>query len=200
MGYEPCLKRDFNPKSTADPALPDRRVPKSKRSLFDRLFQRHSQELRVFAGQRGGQDSAEDLVQEAYLRLLQCPDPQSIDNARAFLYRTIANLSIDQHRRQSVRERFHHDAGADDALLAQIADAEPLPEDRLTSREALQTLNDILLELPENTRHAFVLYRLEGLSHREIGRRLGISERNSVRLVGIAAHHVLTRFTDWSEQ
>lgn len=175
-------------------------MPTSKRSLFDRLFQRHSQELRVFAGQRGGQDSAEDLVQEAYLRLLQHPEPQSICNARAFLYRTIANLSIDQHRRQSVRERFQQDADANDEILAQIAGEEPLPEDRLTSRQALQTLNDILLELPENTRHAFVLYRLEGLSHREIGRRLGISERNSVRLVGIAADHVLTRFNDWDEQ
>jgi RNA polymerase sigma-70 factor (ECF subfamily) len=168
-------------------------VPKSKPSLFDRLFQRHSHELRAFAGLRGGNEFAEDLVQEAYLRLMQHPEPESIDNARAFLYRTIANLSVDQHRRQSVRERFHVETG-DDQTLHDITAAEPLPEDRLASEQELQSLNRILLELPETTRNAFVLYRLEGLSHKEIGRRLGISERNSVRLVGIAAQHVLLRF------
>lgn len=174
-------------------------MPKSKPSLFDRLFHRHSQELRVFAGLRGGNEAAEDLVQEAYLRLMQHPEPESIDNARAFLYRTIANLSIDQHRRQSVRNRFHDDSMADEQELHGIVSPEPALEDRLASLQELQTLNDILLDLPETTRNAFVLYRLEGLPHKEIGTRLGISERNSVRLVGIAAHHVLLRFGSLDE-
>lgn len=168
-------------------------VSKPKSSLLDRLFHRHGQELRVFAGLRGGNEAAEDLVQEAYLRLMQHPDPGSIDNARAFLYRTIANLSIDRYRRQSIRDRFHG-SGDDEQELHRLIAPEPAPEDRLASMQELQALNDILLELPEATRNAFVLYRLEGLSHKEIGLRLGISERNSVRLVGIAAHHVLLRF------
>nr|WP_306790062.1 RNA polymerase sigma factor [Methylomonas fluvii] len=168
-------------------------VPKSKPSLFDRLFQRHSHELRTFAGLRGGNEFAEDLVQEAYLRLMQHPEPESIDNARAFLYRTIANLSVDQHRRQNVRDRFHAENN-DDQALHDIPTPEPLPEDRLASEQELHALNGILQELPEATRNVFVLYRLEGLSHKEIGRRLGVSERNSVRLLGIAAQHVLLRF------
>lgn len=174
-------------------------MPKSKPSLFDRLFRRHSQELKAFAGQRGGHEAADDLLQEAYLRLIQHPEPESIDNARAFLYRTIANLSVDRHRRQAVRERFHNDNLDQEQEINAVPAAEPAPEDQLASRQELQTLNDILLELPETTRNAFVLYRLEGLSHKEISRRLGISERNSVRLVGIAAHHVLLRFGSLDE-
>lgn len=170
-------------------------MSESKPSLFDRLFHRHNQELRAFAGQHGGHEAAEDLVQEAYLRLMQHPDPSSIDNARAFLYRTVANLSIDQHRRQAVRDRFHSEPQEDDQELADLAGTEPVPETRLAAQQELQALNAILLELPETTRNAFVLYRLEGLSHKEIALRLGISERNSVRLVGIAAHHVLLRFS-----
>ncbi len=81
-------------------------MPTFKLAWLERLFHRHSYELKAFAGQRYGQESADDVVQEAYLRLLQHPDPTSIDNARAFLYQTVTNLSVDLHRRRTIRNRF----------------------------------------------------------------------------------------------
>jgi len=42
-----------------------------KHSLIDILFHRHGMQLVAFANQRGGDLESEDLVQEAYLRLLQ---------------------------------------------------------------------------------------------------------------------------------
>ena len=169
-------------------------MPKFKLAWLDRLIRRHSGELKAFALQRAGSETAEDLVQEAYLRLMQHPEPESIDNARAFLYQTVANLSIDQHRRQSVRERFLADHGESEAEMLSIAASGPSQEDQLASQQQLDRLNHLLLELPAATRNAFVLYRLEGLAHKEISLRLGISERSSVRLVAAAAHHLMLGF------
>jgi RNA polymerase sigma-70 factor (ECF subfamily) len=161
--------------------------------LLDKLFRRHSKELLVFATQRAG-NAAEDLVQEAYMRLLQHPDPGSIENVRAFLFRTTSNLSIDLHRRQVLEARHQPETAADietDEQIANSAAASPPPETLVSQQQELDLLRNMLQELPELTRHAFILKRIEGLSHAEIAKRLGISERNSERHVVAAMRHLL---------
>ena len=49
----------------------------------------------------------------------------------------------------------------------------------------------MLQELPEIPRNAFLLNRIEGLSHAEVAKRLGISVRNSERYLSIAMRHLL---------
>jgi len=168
-------------------------MPTRKRFL-DFLFHSYRIELLAFAGQRSGSEGAEDLIQETYLRMLQHPDPEAIENPRAFLYQIVANLSIDHHRRQIVRDRIHCQDKEVDAELESAVDPGHLPEDHLALHQDLERLNAILTELPEIPRYAFVLQRLEGMSHNEVARRLGISVRNSERYVARAARHILTRF------
>ncbi|AEG02655.1 RNA polymerase sigma factor [Methylomonas methanica] len=159
--------------------------------FLDKLFRRHNKELLFFATQRAG-NAAEDLVQEAYIRLLQHPDPESIKNVRAFLFRTTSNLSIDLHRRQMLEARYQADSTADiDMEPAAIAVTSPAPETHISHQLELDLLRDMLQELPELTRYAFVLNRIEGLSHAEIAKRLGMSVRNSERHLAIALRHLL---------
>lgn len=73
-------------------------MAKLNNPLLDFLFIRHREELVVFAEQKNNSQNAEDLVQEAYLRLLQHGDIQSIDNHRAYLYKVTANIGVDQYR------------------------------------------------------------------------------------------------------
>lgn len=162
--------------------------------FLDKLFRRHNKELLYFAAQRAGA-AAEDLVQEAYMRLLQHPDPASIDNPRAFLFRTTSNLTVDHHRRQMLEARYQPDVYTVEAdLVAEIAKVpgnQPPPETLASQHQELDRLRSMLDELPELPRHAFMLNRIEGLSHQEIGKRLGISDRSSERYVGIALRHLL---------
>lgn len=165
-----------------------------RKGFLDFVFHSYGKELLTFAWQHAGVENAEDLVQEAYLRMLQHPNPEAIENPRAFLYRTTLNLSIDQHRRQTTRARFHSLAMDTDAELECVTDYGQVPEDHLAAQQALDRLNTILMELPELTRFAFVLHRLEGLSHNEVAHRLDISVRSSERRTAQATRHVLSRF------
>jgi RNA polymerase sigma-70 factor (ECF subfamily) len=162
--------------------------------LLDKLFRRHNKELLVFATQRAG-NAGEDLVQEAYLRLLQHPDPASIENVRAFLFRTTSNLTIDLHRRQMLEARIFPELISDGDLNSEATKVEvptSEPERQISQQQELDLLRAMLDELPEVTRYAFILNRIEGLSHAEIAKRLGISVRSSERHLAIALRHLLT--------
>lgn len=168
-------------------------MPTRKRFL-DFIFHSYGKELLAFAGQRSGNEGAEDLVQETYVRMLQHPDPEAIENPRAFLYQIAANLSIDQRRKQTIRDRVHYQDIQTETEFALSVDSGRTPEEQLAVHQELDQLNLMLMELPEITRYAFVLHRLEGMSHHEVALRLGISVRNSERYVARAARHILSRF------
>ncbi len=72
---------------------------------------------------RLGAQDAEDVLQDAMVRLLEHPAPASIHNPRAFLYQVSAHLATDRERARAVRAR-HHEAVA----LDQIASGAPGPE------------------------------------------------------------------------
>lgn len=164
-----------------------------KLHFLELLFRRHGKELVAFAGQRSGGDAAEDLVQEAYLRLLEHPAPESIENARAYLYRVTGNLGADLFRRQQVRERHSADTETD---LESIPCPHPLPEITLDARQRLDICLSALDSLPEIYRHAFLLHRIEGLTHAEIGAALNLPRRTVERYCAKALARCLVRLRD----
>ena len=166
-------------------------MPDRKHRLLDFLFRSHRRELLVFAGQRTGGSLAEDLVQEAFLRMANHPNLDSIDNPRAFLFQTTSNLSIDLHRRQVLTDRYQCAEAEVEAEMGAVADHRQSPEQHLIRAQDLERLSAMLLELPDETRYAFVLNRIEGLSHAEVGQRLGISVRSSERHVSQALRQLL---------
>ena len=52
----------------------------------------------------GNAQAAEDVVHDAYVRVLERSSDEPIAQPRAFLYRTALNLVIDGHRRSSLRQ------------------------------------------------------------------------------------------------
>jgi len=128
-------------------------MPKSNHDLLNRLFHHHSKELLAFAGWRVGDCAAEDLVQETYLRFLQHPEPASISNPRAYLYKVAANLGFDHHRKESVRGKYttETDEAEPDELISPLPGPEALMEGELLLRNCLAALKT----LPEIYRHVF---------------------------------------------
>jgi RNA polymerase sigma-70 factor (sigma-E family) len=135
------------------------------------LFRREASSLvrltRLFVDDR---NAAEDLVQEAFIRLARSGhrirDPEK---APAYLRSIVLNLARDHNRRGLVSLRHH--VPADD--LAAV-------EDEITLRDDQRRVIDALRELPHRQRDCIVLRYYDDLGIDDIASTLGIS-RNSVK-------------------
>jgi len=144
-------------------------------------------DLHAFATFRAGQQEAGDIVQEAYLQYLRQDDISLIREPRAFLFRVIANLSTDNWRkakRRAVVEIDHYELDPDELLSQQ-----PGPEAITSSLLEFDNFLLVLDKLPSFQRHAFILNKIEGLTHVEIAERLGVSSKSIQRYLVSAMEH-----------
>ncbi len=148
-------------------------------ALVVRLFRAEGRSLvrlaRLFVDDR---DAAEDLVQEAFLRLARharsIEDPE---RAPAYLRSIVLNLARDHNRRGLVSLRHRAAAGRE-------VDVVDDPAEELADRLARDDRNVAVLAqvaaLPRRQRDCVTLRYLEGLSPPEIAATLGLSA-NSVK-------------------
>ena len=163
------------------------------RDQVELLFTRHQAEIRLFLSRRlPNPELAMDLTQETFARLLGADPGETIENVRAFLYRTAQRLAIDHHRKQ---RRQQTDCVPDEVLLG-IGDQEPSSEARIADRQALAILQQALAELPELTQEIFRLTRIEGLSYAQTAQRLSVSESSVQKHLAKALRHAVQRLRD----
>ncbi|WP_462154978.1 sigma-70 family RNA polymerase sigma factor [Pseudoalteromonas piscicida] len=130
----------------------------------------YSEVLSYIARSVGCKDKAQNIVQEAYTRILsyKTSNPKR-DNTqeRALFFKAAKNIVIDQYRKnQTVAE-------PDDFEL--VAPSYYEPEAKLTSQQQLALLNRSIDSLPLKTKQAFVLYKFKNLSQPQIAEQMGIS-------------------------
>jgi len=139
--------------------------------------------LRHAAAVVGDSASAQDVVQEAFLRLLANGHP--VENLAAWLHRVTHNLALDHLRKESRLRKLHRAAAPPSEPLAESADRD------LDRREAQAVLAQELKQIPPNERAVLFLKLKEGKSYKEISVITGLSEGN----VGYLIHHGLKRLT-----
>ncbi|WP_242112040.1 RNA polymerase sigma factor [Luteimonas aquatica] len=121
---------------------------------------------------RSGYSESEqvDLRQELYVQLYESARKGLPRHTRAFAFRALRNLLINQVRRARV---VSMESIADlDALSAAVDVL--TPEREATAREELRRLKAGLERLPPRCRKVVMLRRIEGLSQREVAERLGV--------------------------
>lgn len=139
----------------------------------------------------GERSRAEDVVQEAYIRLSASPSVWLLSNPRGYLYRIVRNLALDARRRLSMEQRYSPPS-SDEAAL-EIPDDTPSIEQALIAREELASVLDAFAELPERTRIALEMHRFGGYKLKEIARHLGISVSLAHKLVVQGTMHCQRR-------
>jgi RNA polymerase sigma factor (sigma-70 family) len=149
------------------------------------IYQEHGRELERFLVRRlTCPETAADLTQETFVRLLRSGPAEQIENVRAYLFRTAANLAVDHLRR-----RKHSHLAADTQELEGFADAAPGADRQLLSRRALARLRAAVEQLPARQREVFLLHKFHDLSYQEIAERLGIAKNTvMVHMVRALAH------------
>ena len=164
---------------------------------LDRLYLLHGREIqRYLARQVNCTETAADLTQEAFFRLLQHNGRESIKNVRAFLFRIASNLAKD-HLRKSRRRQTEAVAPEN---LTRVADQAPSIDRRMEDRERLEVLRRAIAELPARTQHIFKFNRVQGLSYNEIARRLGVSESTVQKHLATALAHATARLRHYSDK
>lgn len=120
---------------------------------------------------RDGQADPEDLVHDAFARVIACKTWREIANPAAFASRTLRNVALDGLRRRKV---LTITAVADFDLIGGM-DESPDPETVLASRDELRQLREAIAELPTQCRRVFTLRKVYSLSPGEIAVRMGLS-------------------------
>lgn len=157
------------------------------------LFERHAQELRGFLRGRGvGDETAADLTQDSFVRMMTAKPSSEQSNPRAYLFRVSRNLLIDHRRHESIAP---FDCVSEHKVLT-VADPRPLAEKVLYDKQRLVLSDSALSELPDRTRKAFELYRLEEMTIAEVAERIGLSTTRTWALIRDAYRHIRTRLQD----
>lgn len=192
--------------STPQPSTPPERIERLEdaelvartlagdRAAFGVLVERYAAPVRrVARAVLGDPDDADDAAQDALLATLL--KLRQYDPRRPFgpwLMRVVANAAHDRRRRRMVRRTESLDASTVSGGVA---------PDVATQRRALsQRLREALAQLPERRRIAVVLFDVEGYSHAEIGRILGIPEGTVRSEVFHARRALRDLLADWKEE
>jgi len=158
---------------------------------FDRAVARHQRRVFTLATYLlSSADEAEDVTQEAFVRLWSSGRAVPSERLEPWLLRVTRNACLDRLRRRRWQRRIVPAAAADSAF--EVASGAPGPEALATASELGQRLFEELGRLSEPQRSIVLLRHVEGLSCREIGEVVDMTE-GSVR---VALHRARRRLRD----
>lgn len=136
------------------------------------VFIAHRSQLRHAAMKiMGTPEQADDVVQDAYVKVAETTGIFHIKQPLAYLFQLVRNLAIDRYRQLVLESRFF--AGEDEGL--HVPAVSGTPEAVAVNKQELRLVADALARQPERTRRAFELYRLGGHTQREVADQLGVS-------------------------
>lgn len=134
------------------------------------LFRLHSRDVTRYLRRRvSSPDTAADLVQDLFLKLLTADISSSITDRRSYLFRAANNLAINHNKREGL-VRFE-----DPSSLDAIVDDSPSAERQLLSKQELMIVAEVLAGLSPVQRKIFFLTKIDGLTFPAIGQKLGLA-------------------------
>ena len=149
------------------------------------LFERHHRTLfNLFLRLTGNRNLSEDLVQEAFMRILRFRHTYRAESLfTTWMYRIARNVCTDHFRSRK------HEAAWDEETPEPVSQ-ELNAGERLEQRQETVLLREALARLPEEKREVLVLSRYQNLKYEEIAEILSCSVA-SVKVRVFRAHQDL---------
>jgi len=148
-----------------------RLIRQGSHQAFAILVRRHTDRFYAAAFRLSGRAAeAEDLVQDAFLKIWQKPDIWKDDKGAKFttwFYRILVNQNID-------RMRKGQKMASDNSILPYVADTRMNPEGQTALNEEQERIEKALGLLPERQKTALTLCFYEGLSNAEAADVMGV--------------------------
>jgi RNA polymerase sigma factor (sigma-70 family) len=166
--------------------------------FVSRLSRAHgAQLLRFLQRMLGRKDLAEDVAQEAYLKLYRLSRPNEVNCPRALLFDVATKLALDRLRQIRTEAAG---AGAQ-AEMNEVPDESPRPDRRVLLDEAMQRLTKVIDELQPSLRQVFIMRFVTQMPRQEIAEKLHISigavEQRLTRALTHCRQRLAAHGIDW---
>lgn len=111
-------------------------------------------------------EEAQDLVQEAFVRLWKMRDRVTMQTVKPLVFKICINLATSNYRRKKILTFFSLDKIAQEPVVEH--------NDNLEQKEEIQLLRKVIDELPAKLKQTVLLTEFSDMSYEEVGNILGI--------------------------
>ncbi|WP_262909977.1 RNA polymerase sigma factor [Maribellus sp. CM-23] len=152
-------------------------LKKGDMSAFDVIYRKYSRRLYGFVFRYVKQESdTEEIVQEVFIKIWQSRDKINVYSSfESFLFTIAHNETINLLKKRATEQKYLEHVKS----LQQIEETYEIA-DEIHYKELKQKFQGLLDELSPRQKEIFLMSREEGLSHKEIAEKLGISS-NTVK-------------------
>lgn len=148
--------------------------------IFANFFKSQARTLRNYLLYKfGNEEQAEDVTQEAFIKLWENCDKVPLDKAKSFLYTVANNTTLNQIAHQKVVLQYSKNSNLPHST-------QESPEFILEEEQFKVKLQKAIDKLSEAQRTAFLLHRIDGKKYHEIAEILGISVKAVEKRIHIA--------------
>ncbi|MBT7333903.1 MAG: sigma-70 family RNA polymerase sigma factor [Gammaproteobacteria bacterium] len=138
------------------------------------LYEEQSPQLvRALQRKLGNRSDAEEVVQDAFEKLLKIVQQQEIKNLHHYFFTLANHLAVDRLRHRRL-ETLYRQTSAIGEVEEQFDDPQRINQ----TKQEIMRIRKALASLPDKTRHVFLLIRFDGLTHAEVAARLGLSQKS----------------------
>lgn len=141
----------------------------------------------------GDAETAQDVVQDTFLKLCQVDRDRIEDYLAPWLYRVCRNRALD------VRKKEQRMQSVDPVKLTEHPSSQPPPRAVAQGRETESLAREVFAELPEKQQEVFRLKFQEQLSYKEISAVTGFPVTNVRYLIHISLKRVRERLREQLE-
>ena len=134
----------------------------------------------------------EDVVQDAFVRVIEAQHKRDIESPKAYLYRTTRNLALNQLDRSA----FKLTDALNDMILGSEAMQTLSLEDQFETQQKFELFCRAVRQLPLKCQRVYILRRVYGFSQVEVAERMGIS----VKTVEAHLTKAIIRCTDYMDE
>jgi len=135
---------------------------------FEHIFQAHYEAIRNYIYYKSGNmDEAEDIAQEAFLKIWEKRETIIQSTVKSLLYTIAGNVFLNRWQHRKVEKQF--------SLQFVCEGTSSSPEHDLEMKEFDKKLQDALSTMTEKNRTVFLMNRIDRMTYQEIANTLNIS-------------------------
>lgn len=137
-------------------------------TVYETIYKKQSKPLYSYLYYKFGNSTmAEDIVQEAFIKLWQKCADVILEKAKSFLYTIATNMALNVKNHEKVILKYQQSKPNSTEYES--------PEYVLRQKEYMVHLENTLAALPDGQREVFLLNRIEKKTYKEIAELLGLS-------------------------